>query len=127
MRDPARGAVLFSAEPLLRRPALSHCLRSRFCTFSHSAIGECRGNTSSPGMWMALANLDATQCKMARAALGIGVRELAARAVVSPDTVSRLEKGERLHQRTVIAIREAMEAAGVEFLPDGGVRLRPPR
>ena len=82
---------------------------------------------SSPGVWMTPANLDATQCKMARAALGIGVRELAARAVVSPDTVSRLEKGERLHQRTVIAIREAMEAAGVEFLPDGGVRLRPAR
>jgi transcriptional regulator with XRE-family HTH domain len=78
-------------------------------------------------MWMPPANLDATQCKMARAALGIGVRELAARAVVSPDTVSRLEKGERLHQRTVIAIREAMEAAGVEFLPDRGVRLRPAR
>jgi transcriptional regulator with XRE-family HTH domain len=76
---------------------------------------------------MALANLDATQCKMARAALGIGMRELAARAVVSPDTVFRLEKGQRLHQRTVIAIREALEAAGVEFLLDGGVRLRPPR
>jgi transcriptional regulator with XRE-family HTH domain len=78
-------------------------------------------------MWMAPANLDATQCKMARAALGIGVRELAARAVVSPDTVSRLEKGERLHQRTVIAIREALQDAGVEFLPDGGMRLRTPR
>jgi DNA-binding XRE family transcriptional regulator len=51
-----------------------------------------------PRMWMAPANLDATQCKMARAALGIGVPELAARAVVSPDTVFRLEKGERLHQ-----------------------------
>ena len=76
---------------------------------------------------MAPANLDATQCKMARAALGISVRELAARAVVSPDTVSRLEKGERLHQRTIITIRESMEALGVEFLPDGGVRLRPPR
>ena len=76
---------------------------------------------------MAPANLDATQCKMARAALGIGVRELAARAVVSPDTVSRLEKGERLHQRTVIAIREALQDAGVEFLPDGGVRPRTPR
>jgi transcriptional regulator with XRE-family HTH domain len=62
-----------------------------------------------------------------RAALGIGVRKLAARAVVSPDTVSRLEKGEWLHQRTIIAIREAMEPAGVGFLPDGGVRLRPPR
>jgi transcriptional regulator with XRE-family HTH domain len=76
---------------------------------------------------MSPANLDATQCRMARAALGIGVRELAARAVVSPDTVSRLEKGERLHQRTVIAIREALQDAGVEFLPDGGARLRTPR
>ena len=76
---------------------------------------------------MAPANLDATQCKVARAALGIGVRELAARAVVSPDTVFRLEKGERLHQRTIIAIREALQDAGVEFLPDGGVRLRPAR
>jgi transcriptional regulator with XRE-family HTH domain len=64
-----------------------------------------------PGMWMAPANLDATQCKMARAALGIGVPELAARAVVSPDTVFRLEKGERLHQRTIIAIREALGRA----------------
>jgi hypothetical protein len=44
-----------------------------------------------------------------------------------PGTVSRLEKGEKLHQRTVIAIREAIEEAGVEFLPDGGVRLRLPR
>jgi DNA-binding XRE family transcriptional regulator len=69
------------------------------------------------------ANLDATQCRMARAALGIGAPELAAKAAVSPDTVFRLEKGERLHQRTVIAIREALETAGVEFLPDGGVRL----
>jgi DNA-binding XRE family transcriptional regulator len=74
-------------------------------------------------MWMEPANLDATQCKMARAALGIGAPELAAKAAVSPDTVFRLEKGERLHQRTVIAIREALEAAGVEFLPDCGVRL----
>jgi hypothetical protein len=73
------------------------------------------------------ANLDATQCKMARAALGIGVQDLAVMARVSPDAVLRLEKGETLHQRSVIAIREAMEEAGVEFLPDGGVLLRPPR
>jgi hypothetical protein len=66
------------------------------------------------------ANLDATQCKMARAALGIGAPELPAKAAVSPDTVFRLEKGERLHQRTVIAIREAVEAAGVEFIAENG-------
>ena len=42
---------------------------------------------------MVLPNLDATRCKAARAALGLGVRELAAMADVSPDTVLRLEEG----------------------------------
>jgi DNA-binding XRE family transcriptional regulator len=68
------------------------------------------------------------QCKMARAALGLGVSELAAKAGVSPDTVFRLEKGEALHQRTGIAIREALEDAGVVFIDENGegagVRLR---
>ena len=71
-------------------------------------------------------DFDATQCKVARAALGLGVRELAAMADVSPDTVLRLEKGETLRQRTGIAIREALEEAGVEFLPAGGVRVKLP-
>jgi DNA-binding XRE family transcriptional regulator len=74
------------------------------------------------------ANLDATQCKMARAALEIGEQDLAAIAGVSPDAVFRLEKGETLHQRTLIAIREALELAGVEFIDENGggsgVRLR---
>ena len=60
------------------------------------------------------------QCKMARAALGLGVRELAAKAGVSPDVVFRLEKGEALHQRTGIAIREALEDAGVVFIDENG-------
>jgi transcriptional regulator with XRE-family HTH domain len=70
----------------------------------------------------------AVQCKMARAALGIGVRELAEKAKVSPDTIARLERGEELRERTVDAIRAALEAAGVEFIPENGggagVRLR---
>ncbi|KPH80739.1 DNA-binding protein [Bosea vaviloviae] len=65
---------------------------------------------------------------MARAALGIGVRELAEQAKVSPDTIARLERGEELRERTVDAIRVALEAAGVEFIPQNGggpgVRLR---
>ncbi|MCM5552412.1 helix-turn-helix domain-containing protein [Pleomorphomonas sp. NRKKF1] len=65
---------------------------------------------------------------MARAALEIGVRELAAMAKVSPTTVSKLEAGEELKPRTVEAIRAALEAAGIEFIPDigggAGVRLR---
>ncbi|MCJ2044744.1 helix-turn-helix domain-containing protein [Methylobacterium sp. J-078] len=70
----------------------------------------------------------AVQCKMARTALGLGVRDLAAAAGVSPDTVARLERGEVLKERTVAALRSALEAAGVEFIPENGggagVRLR---
>ncbi|HUZ91126.1 MAG TPA: helix-turn-helix transcriptional regulator [Methylocella sp.] len=70
----------------------------------------------------------AVQCKMARVALGFGVRELAERAKVSPDTVARLERGQELKARTVEAIRAALESAGVEFIAENGggagVRLR---
>lgn len=65
---------------------------------------------------------------MARAALQIGVRELAARAEVSPTTITRLERGETLYPRTAAAIRAALESAGVEFIPENGggagVRLK---
>lgn len=60
------------------------------------------------------------QSKMARAALGIGVRELAALAKVAPATVSRFEAGEDLKERTIDAIRVALETAGVEFIPENG-------
>ena len=72
--------------------------------------------------------MNATQSKMARAALDLGVRDLATLAGVSPDTVARLERGEILKERTVAAIRAALEAAGVEFIAENGggagVRLR---
>ncbi|WP_349935105.1 helix-turn-helix domain-containing protein [Acetobacter sp. A11-2] len=65
---------------------------------------------------------------MARAALQLGVRELASAANVSPTTITRLERGEQLYPRTVSAIRTALEAAGVEFIAENGggagVRLR---
>lgn len=72
--------------------------------------------------------LDAAQCRMARAALGLGVRDLAAAAEVSPTTITRLERGEALFPRTVQSIRAALEAAGVEFIAENGggpgVRLK---
>lgn len=63
---------------------------------------------------------------MARAGLGLGVRDLAALAKVSPNTVARLERGERLQGATVEIIRGALETAGVEFTNGDapGVRLR---
>ena len=74
------------------------------------------------------AKLDAIQCKMARAALGISGQDLAVMAGVSRDALFRLEKSETLHQRTVIAIREALELAGFEFIDENGggpgVRIR---
>ncbi len=60
------------------------------------------------------------QCRMARAALEMGVRELATLAEVSPTTITRLERGESLYPRTVAAIRAALEAAGIEFIPENG-------
>jgi transcriptional regulator with XRE-family HTH domain len=69
-----------------------------------------------------------TQCRMARAALQLGIRELAVLAKVSPNTISRLERGESLFESTLREIRSALEAAGIEFIPENGggagVRLR---
>lgn len=66
---------------------------------------------------------------MARAALGLTVKQLAELAAVSHDTVVRVEAGdEALKPRTVAAIRAALEAAGVEFIAENGggagVRLK---
>jgi transcriptional regulator with XRE-family HTH domain len=68
--------------------------------------------------------MTALQCKMARVALGLGVRDLAAMAKVASDTVSRFERGEELKERTVDAIREALEGRGIEFLGDDGVKMK---
>ncbi len=73
-------------------------------------------------------SLTASQCRMARAALQLGVRELSQAAGVSPTTITKLERGEELQTRTIEAIRTALEAAGVEFIAENGggagVRLR---
>jgi transcriptional regulator with XRE-family HTH domain len=68
---------------------------------------------------------------MARTALGLGVRELASSASVSPDTIARLERGEPLRESTLQSIQRALEAAGVVFVAENGdgpgVRLRKSR
>ncbi len=73
--------------------------------------------------------MNAQQCRMARAALGLGVRELAALAKVATGTITRLEAGEALKPRTVEAIQRVLEKAGIEFINDGapGVRVRKKR
>jgi transcriptional regulator with XRE-family HTH domain len=63
---------------------------------------------------------------MARVALSWGVRDLAQKAGVSPDTIARFERGEQLRLSTEENIRAAFEAAGLEFIPEngGGVGVR---
>jgi transcriptional regulator with XRE-family HTH domain len=65
----------------------------------------------------------AAQCRAGRDLLNMTVKELAARARVATDTIVRLENGQEMKPRTIDAIRMALEAAGVEFLP-AGVRLK---
>jgi transcriptional regulator with XRE-family HTH domain len=68
---------------------------------------------------------------MARAALGMGVRELATVAKVSVDTVVRFERGEELKERTIDALQRALEAAGINLIDENGggpgVRLKKKR
>lgn len=74
--------------------------------------------------------LDPVQVRMARAALGLSVRELAERSGVADSTILRFETGKGAILTTNMArIQKALEEAGVLFLPADptggpGVRLR---
>ena len=70
------------------------------------------------------------QLKMARAAVGLGVRELAEKAGVAANTITRIENGADAKQSTIDALRAVLEKE-VIFLSDGeatsggvGVRLK---
>lgn len=64
--------------------------------------------------------MEPIQCKLGRIALGWGIRDLAKEARVAPGTVTRFEGGSKLKPRTIDAIRTALEAAGIEFIPENG-------
>ena len=67
---------------------------------------------------------------MARAAVGWGVRELAEKAGVTANTVTRIENGADAKQSTMDKLQQALEAAGVMFIngDQPGVRVAsPPR
>ncbi|WP_425624813.1 helix-turn-helix domain-containing protein [Agrobacterium radiobacter] len=70
------------------------------------------------------------QCKLARVALGWGVIELASRAKVSTQTITRLERGDQLRPSTLESIQSVLEEAGIEFIKENGggvgVRFRNP-
>jgi transcriptional regulator with XRE-family HTH domain len=65
------------------------------------------------------------QLRMARAAVGWGVRELAKEAGVTANTVTRIENGADAKRTTMTALQGALEAAGIQFTNGErpGVRL----
>jgi DNA-binding XRE family transcriptional regulator len=73
-----------------------------------------------------VSEMQGVQSKMARAALGLTIHQLASAAGVSHDTIVRLEAGQDLKPKTVEKVKLALEKAGVEFTNGDapGVRLR---
>jgi transcriptional regulator with XRE-family HTH domain len=65
------------------------------------------------------------QVRMARAAIGWGVRDLAEKAGITANTVTRIENGADAKQSTMDALQRALEMGGVEFTngDQPGVRL----
>lgn len=71
------------------------------------------------------------QCRAGRAILNLEQSDVADRAGIARATLIDFEKGQRIPRAaTVAAIRAALEAAGVVFLPENGngpgVALRKP-
>ena len=75
------------------------------------------------------------QARAARALLKLGVREVAERAKLTPNTVSRVEQDETgprgAQPVTIEAIRRVYEELGVQFIPENGggagVRMAKPK
>jgi len=65
---------------------------------------------------------------MARAALGWTTQDLAREASVGANTINRFEAGQDARISSIDKMRAALEAAGLEFIPENGggagVRVR---
>ena len=72
--------------------------------------------------------LTAAQCRAARALLSISQQELADASAVSKRTIAAFELGGNVLPAMRAALQGALEAAGVEFIPENGggagVRLK---
>ncbi|MER8849314.1 helix-turn-helix domain-containing protein [Mesorhizobium australicum] len=71
------------------------------------------------------------QCRAARALVGWPQEQLAAASKVAKTTIANFEAGKRTpYDRTLVDLQAALEAAGVELIPQNGggagVRLTKP-
>lgn len=61
------------------------------------------------------------QCRATRALIAISQDDLAERSKVAKRTIASFEKDDRQpYERTIAAIRAALEEAGVEFIAENG-------
>ncbi|ESW90558.1 helix-turn-helix domain-containing protein [Mesorhizobium australicum] len=72
-----------------------------------------------------------SQCRAARALVGWSQDQLAAASQVAKTTIANFEAGKRTpYDRTLVDLQAALEAAGVELIPQNGggagVRLAKP-
>jgi transcriptional regulator with XRE-family HTH domain len=56
---------------------------------------------------------------MARSALNWSGADLAERATVGVNTISRFEQGGDARPASIAAMQRALEAGGIDFIPDG--------
>jgi len=60
------------------------------------------------------------QRRIARTAIAWGFLDLGREASVPTQTIVRFERGEQLRSLTIPALQKALEAAGVEIIPENG-------
>lgn len=65
--------------------------------------------------------ISSAQCRMARAALGMTLRQLADAADISVNTLSRIESDGNVTSRTLAKVQGILAASGVVFRRDGSV------
>lgn len=65
--------------------------------------------------------ISAAQCRMARAALGMSLRDLAAAAELSVNTLMRIEAAENVTSRSIGKVQAVLARGGAVFRRDGSV------
>lgn len=68
------------------------------------------------------ASMNATQCRMARAALRWSVDDLAQRSGIAARSIARFENGEPVRAETLSAMSLALVAGGAAFIETNGKR-----
>lgn len=65
--------------------------------------------------------ITASQCRMARAAVGLTLRELSQAAGISVNTLSRIESQGNVTSRTLAKVQDVLAQQGAVFRRDGSV------